>query len=39
MFYTQEQKNVIEMLFPFPEEWNGLGLPYTVYIAALEIVH
>lgn len=88
MFYTQEQKNVIEMLFPHPEEfnlilgsignlvekeilpnarkvdqeeifprenlnklmdqgmtaipfqeeWNGLGLPYTVYIAALEIL-
>ncbi len=87
MFYTHEQKNVIEMLFPggdynlilesigdftekeilpkakkvdneeifprqslekvmkqgimaipFPLEYNGLGLPYPVYIAALEIL-
>ena len=87
MLYIQEQKNVIEMLFPagdynlilesigdfaekeilpnakkvdneeifprqslekmakqgimaipFPLEYNGLGLPYTVYIAALEIL-
>lgn len=87
MFYIQEQKNVIEMLFPggdynlilesigdfaekemlsnakkvdseeifprqslekvakqgimaipFPLEYNGLGLPYPVYIAALEIL-
>ena len=22
MFYTQEQKNVIEMIFPHPEEFN-----------------
>jgi len=88
MFYTQEQKNMIEMLFPdageydpilgtigdfveteilprakkideeeiyprqnlekvqkqgimalpFPQEYNGPGLPYPVYIAALEML-
>lgn len=88
MFYTQEQKNIIEMLFsdtgeynlilgsigdfvekeilpdakkideeeifpaqnlekvqkqgimsiPFPQEFNGLGLPYPLYIAALEML-
>src|SRR5574340_161726 len=87
MFYIQEQKNIIEMLFPggdynlilesigdfaekeilsnakkvdneeifprqslekvakqgimaipFPLEYKGLGLPYPVYIAALEIL-
>jgi butyryl-CoA dehydrogenase len=88
MFYTKEQKNIIEMLFPdtgefnlilesigdfvekkiqptakkidqeeifprqnlekvrdqgimampFPKEYNGLGLPYPVYTAALEIL-
>ena len=88
MFYTQEQKNIIEMLFPdageynlilgsigdfvekeilpdakkideeeifprqnlekvqkqgimaipFPEDYNGLGLPYPLYVAALEMM-
>ncbi|MFZ3169655.1 MAG: acyl-CoA dehydrogenase family protein [Candidatus Methanoperedens sp.] len=88
MFYTQEQKNIIEMLFPdageynlilgsigdfvekeilpdakkideeeifprqnlekvqkqgimaipFPQDYNGLGLPYPLYVAALEML-
>lgn len=26
------------MAIPFPEQYNGLGLPYTVYVAALEML-